>query len=324
MSDDSTGVVAEGSRWSVLSGPHIYAVDEVIAVVIDRGLSSHGVKRDALSSVHLDGEALPEDKWCGAIGDRWLQMVFDMDLNVGVLLAANGTLFSKNVTMFEVKDNALKNDFIERITNTDTCNNQIDSLEVGSLDERVDKLALETQSIRESTNQLALSIDSLAESTNQLFLETQSIRESTQSLQERVEQMDQRIEQQDLRIEQMDQRIQQQDLRIDSLNERVKNDRIMACSSNVVDLLKDFGHVFLRYRPSSKMSAAKRAAIVAMRNDFDGKSVFLSVRDHRLSGATALSTYDRGYNSRAVLCAKVWMIRELFKQGLPKVRVPAL
>ena len=281
MSDDATDVVAEGSRWSVLRGPHIYAVDEVIAAVVDRGLSSYGAKRDELLSAYLDGEALPEDKWCGAIGDRWLQM----DLKVGALLAANGTLFSKNMTMFEVKDNALEND-------TDTCTYQIGLLEVGSLDERVDKLALETQSLQERTKQQFLEIQSLKESTKQLALD------------------------------------------IESLQEDNKWKKVKACSSNVVDLLKDFGHVFLRYTPSSKMSAAKRAAIVSVKDHgldgesfLDGKSNFFRVRDQRLLDAAALSTYDPpdcGYDSRAVLCAKVWMMRELFKQGLPKVRVPAL
>jgi len=97
-------------------------------------------------------------------------------------------------------------------------------------------------------------------------------------------------------------------------------------ASIVQNMLKDFGDLF-RLRYTETALAKDLEELAGKRND---AVHFLRVGQKFVQNFSALHTYDLSpemlkkvgtYDSRALLSAKLWIVREFLKQGLPEVRV---
>ena len=117
-------------------------------------------------------------------------------------------------------------------------------------------------------------------------------------------------------------------LKADNSKLQAKFDRLESDkrASIVQNMLKDFGDLF-RLRYTETALAKDLEELAGKRND---AVHFLRVGQKFVQNFSALRTYDLSpdmlkkvgtYDSRALLSAKVWIVCEFLKQGLPEVRV---
>ena len=258
---DATGFATGDYRWIIANIP--YGKNESINEVINRGLAAHDTTRNALVSVHLEGEVLSEDNWHGAIDNRQLRMKFETkDAVVVEAEAVNGTLLVK-VKALKTKVDALERDSTIKMGRIDALQGEIGALQRDNTIKTGEIVALQ----RDNTIKTGR-IDAL-----------------------------------------------QRDNTITRLNIRF---------SLVQDLVKDFTSQ-LELADILETSEDLKADFKDLREARNDEAHFMRMGSKQLTKGSELLEYTPSprYDSRAVLCTKMRMMREFFSQGLPQVHQPA-
>ena len=302
---DVAGPLNGTSSWTAVEV--LYDEADEIGTVIDRGLAAHGVgTREVLVSVRLDGEILSPEHYGNAVGGRRLEMVFKKDSVAHVAIAFAGVLLSKvgslEAEIVELKANDAKQEDAIRNQN-DTIRNQNDAIR-----NQNDTIRKQNDAIRNQNDTIRKQNDTICKLEANDAKQEDAIRNLVAD-------------------------IRNQNDAIRNQNDTIRNlvaenvlKRVMMRASIVDNVVKDFGDLF-RLRSTNTTLATSLKAMSDKRND---AVHFMRAGQTSLQNFSALRTYlsrekldeTRQSDSCAVLSAKVWMLSEFLKQGLPEVREP--
>ena len=268
--------------WVVTGIP--YSPSEPLAHVISRGIAAYGASASVVS-VHADNVYLPEDCWLGEIGHRRVLMVLKDGTSYLQLVADNGKLTA------EVKALSTKIENLETVNKDLIEKDEVKSTKIENLEVEVKDQKVEIKDLIEKDEGKSTKIENLE------------------------------VEIKDLKVEIKDQKVEIKDLKVtnkdltDDRDQRRLSSRMMTTLTILKDLIDASGARQVEGKFSSFNS------LVVSRNN---NAHFLRMGPKPLRDPTALLEYTQkkvDHDSRAVLCAKLKMVRDFVQQGLPEVRM---
>jgi len=306
----------------------LYDEADEIGTVIDRGLAAHGVgTREVLVSVRLDGEILSPEHYGNAVGGRRLEMVFKKDSVAHVAIAFAGVLLSK-VGSLEAEIVELKADnVVLKAENVVLKAN--DAKQEDAIRNQNDAIRNQNDTIRNQNDAIRNQNDTIRKQNDAIRNQNDTIRKQNDT----ICKLEANDAKQEDAIRNLVADIRNQNDAIRNQNDTIRNlvaenvlKRVMMRASIVDNVVKDFGDLF-RLRSTNTTLATSLKAMSDKRND---AVHFMRAGQTSLQNFSALRTYlsrekldeTRQSDSCAVLSAKVWMLSEFLKQGLPEVRVP--
>ena len=282
--------------WVVTGIP--YSPSEPLAHVISRGIAAYGASASVVS-VHADNVCLLEDRWHGEIGHRRVLMVLKDGTSYLQLVADNGKLTA------EVKALSTKIEDLETVNKDLIEKDEVKSTKIENLEVEIKDLKVEIKDQKVEIKDQKVEIKDLKVEIKDLI--EKDVVKSAKIENLEVEVKDQKVEIKDLKVTNKD--------LTDDRDQRRLSSRMMTTLTILKDLIDASGARQVEGKFSSFNS------LVVHRNN---NAHFLRMGPKPLRDPTALLEYTQkkvDHDSRAVLCAKLKMVRDFVQQGLPEVRM---
>jgi len=275
--------------WVVTGIP--YSPSDLLAHVISRGIAAYGASASVVS-VHADNVYLPEDRWHGEIGHRRVTMVLKDGTSYLQLVADNGKLTAE-VKALSTKIEDLKVEIKDQKVEIEDLKVEIKDQKVEIKDQKVEIKDLIEKDVVKATK-----IENL-EAANKDLIEKDVVKAT--------------------KIENLEAANKDQKVEIKDLTDERDHRRLSSRMKTTLTILKDLIDASGARQVEGKFSSFN--SLVVHRNN---NAHFLRMGPKPLRDPTALLEYTQkreDHDSRAVLCAKLKMVRDFVQQGLPEVRM---